>query len=126
MAARFAVPVRSAGPDAILRLWRALDPAVRDVFGDDDDRFATAAVGLHRAFWEARLRREQAVAARFTLTGGTFLQPGLFDRRAVGQHESARQARADWLADSERRVAEIGRAFAATMKTSSVVLVLVP
>jgi hypothetical protein len=125
-AVRLVVPVRGAGPDAISRLWQVLDPAVCDVLGDEDDRFGRAAAELHRAFWEARLLRERAVAARFTSMGGTLIQPGLFDRRAVAQYESARQARANWLADSERRVAEIGRLVSFAAKTSRVVLVLVP
>ena len=124
--ARVTGPARGASSEALSRLWRALERSARGVLDPDDAVFEEQAVRLHRAFWETRLRRECAVGARFAGAGPGPLQPGLFDRRAVHDHLSSQQARADWLADAERRATEARRAAETGTRASRVALILVP
>jgi superfamily II DNA or RNA helicase len=126
LAVRPVTPVRDLSRESRSLMSHDLERAVRDLLGDHDARFEEQALRLHRAFWESRLGRERAVAARVAEAGDGLLQPGLFDRRAVHGHLTLQHARAEWLADAERRAHEAARSAATTTRAASVVLMLVP
>jgi hypothetical protein len=84
-----------------------------------------ASIGLHRAFWSRRAARERAIARAVGQEENSMFQAGLFDRRAVTDHEKEARARAEVVAEAERQAAAAVRAAEAEATSSSPVLVLV-
>jgi len=84
-----------------------------------------ASIRLHRAFWSRRAARERAIARAVAPEENSMYQAGLFDRRAVTDHEKEARARAEVVAEAERQAAAAVRAAEAEATSSSPVLVLV-
>jgi superfamily II DNA or RNA helicase len=119
--------MRGVGRAELLQFWRDLDRLAPAIAGPGDAAFEAHAFRLHRAFREARLCREQAVAARLQAgpTAG-LVQPGLFDRRAVRDRMASAEKSRGEIDESNRRIADASRALTADVTPSRVVLILVP
>jgi superfamily II DNA or RNA helicase len=80
----------------------------------------------HRAFWTERLGRERAIVGAGTPEVGALFQAGLFDRRAVLEHEAAARQRSRQLEEAAIRVAAIELSLTCTPAPPRAALILVP
>jgi hypothetical protein len=105
------------------RLWQEIES--RATSAVPVTAFEEEASRVHQAFWNAKLRRERAIAASLSRTTNP-LQFGLFDRRLVRDHLARLEQEQAWRDDASRHIAEIQHAMTITIRPPRAVLVLAP
>jgi SNF2 family DNA or RNA helicase len=109
------------GIGAVCDAMRRLDPHILD---GGWASWAAECRSTHHAYWDARLRREQALAEEAVICGE--LQPGLFDRRTERAREADNALRARNADETRRRVTVMERAATIALQPLQVALVLFP
>lgn len=116
---------RKLGSTSCVDLWQDIQRASSGALDRESAVFEEEATRVHRAFWEARLHRELAVATAFSQDASEGRQPGLFDRRADRVLLAWRDRQQAWTEDVERRL-DLVRHAMTTKKVTRGGLILVP
>jgi hypothetical protein len=85
-----------------------------------------AALTFTRAFFDRRLARERAIAAKILAAPRATVQAGLFDRRAEHDRLAKEAAVSDAVRDARRRIAVIENASTMCPRPARLLLVLAP
>jgi len=117
------IALQRHGPNLLRARWS--EPSLLARIDDQCGDWRDAAQRVTREFALARRSRERAIAANHTAVPLSF-QPGLFDRRAHRAHAAHEHHAADLSAQLAVRLAAVEAACTLTLRTTELLLVLIP